>query len=719
MSDLPSVCALIVDDDAISRMIARRSLGDTGYEVHEADDGDVALELLATLCPQLILLDVDMPRLDGFETCARIRAMARHASTPVIMLTAHEDPESIGRAYAAGATDFAPKPVNWPLLHHRLRYVLRSAELVSELADAQRIAGLGSWRWNLDSDTMRWSEQLRAMVCQGGEGLEASREGLLTCAHPEDRRSLDAALDTVQAGRSSDIVHRLAGGPGEPRVVRHTMGPSRTHRGRAVEAMGTVLDITERHRAAGRIRQLAYYDPVTELPNRLAFRDHLERALASATRHRRRMGVLYLDLDDFKRVNDSLGHSVGDALLRAVGERLVRTVRAEDVVTRIEAGQGGDGEPVDAAAARLGGDEFAVLVSEVGGEADVERVAGRVLDALSRSFLVEGHEMFATPSIGVAIFPKDGQDAETLLRNADAAMYAAKRDGKRGLRCYDHDLSAGARRRHALDTGLRHALARGELSLHYQPQTDLSTAEVVGVEALLRWHAAGLGAITPDEFIPLAEENGMILPIGQWVVESACDQLARWRAAGVAVPMVAVNISARQFAQADFVRNVGLALHRAGLEPQCLELELTESMLASDADGAVEKLARLKALGVSVSIDDFGTGYSSLSYLKRFSIDRLKIDRSFVRDIHSDPSDLAITSAVIGMAGGMKLEVVAEGMETEAHRAVLKRLGCDYAQGYLLSRPLPAEELVRWLEAHRQVTLEGASRPRAVGEDLD
>jgi diguanylate cyclase (GGDEF)-like protein/PAS domain S-box-containing protein len=443
--------------------------------------------------------------------------------------------------------------------------------------------------------------------------------------------------------------------------------------------LGTAFDITKRKEAEEQIKNLAYHDALTGLPNRLLFNDRLSVAVAQAHRQGYRLAIFFLDVDRFKVINDSLGHSLGDRLLQGVARRLLSSVREGDTV------------------ARLGGDEFILLLPALNRTEDVAKVAEKILDSLKLPFRLEGRELYVTASMGISLYPDDGADAETLIKNADTAMYRAKEQGRDNYQLYTPAMNATAVERLALENSLRKALARDELELYYQPLLDLGTGRVHGLEALLRWRHPERGVLAPAEFIPLAEITGLILPIGPWVLRTACARARAWQALGHPHLSIAVNLSARQFQQPDLVAQVKRALEETGLPPRCLDLEITETNAMSNAEAAIRTLRELKTLGVQISIDDFGIGYSSLSYLKRLPIDTLKIDQSFVRDITSDPDDAAIATAVIALAHTLKLRVVAEGVETQEQLAFLAARHCDRMQGYLFSRPLQAQECGEFL----------------------
>ncbi|MDB5901701.1 MAG: hypothetical protein JWM26_579 [Betaproteobacteria bacterium] len=434
-------------------------------------------------------------------------------------------------------------------------------------------------------------------------------------------------------------------------------------------------------RANDELQRIALHDPLTKLPNRVLLEDRIEQAIAHAERSKVNCAVLFVDLDRFKVVNDSLGHFVGDELLRGVASRLQGLVRGEDTVSR------------------MGGDEFVLLLREVEGTPDALDVASKALAALREPFRVHQQELYVTPSIGIAVYPEHGNTAQMLITRADAAMYNVKKGGRNDVRVFATEMSTFFPERLMLENDLRRALERHEFELHYQPKVELADGSVVGMEALVRWRHPRKGLVSPDQFIPLAEESGLIVPIGRWVIEEACRQNKAWQDAGMPHLRVAVNISGLQFRQKDLLESIGYALGSSGLAPECLEVEITESVVMQNASDAIVTLERLSAMGVHVSIDDFGTGYSSLSYLKRFPIDKLKIDRSFIRDVSSDMEDAAIVRATIGLAHNLRLRVVAEGVETAEQLEFLRALGCDEYQGYYKSKPVAPAEFERVLRA--------------------
>ncbi|MFY9510958.1 MAG: EAL domain-containing protein, partial [Rubrivivax sp.] len=456
-----------------------------------------------------------------------------------------------------------------------------------------------------------------------------------------------------------------------------------------------VRDITDRKLTQERLSFLANYDSLTGLPNRVLFRDRLGQAMARARRSQAPVALMFLDLDNFKVINDSLGHAVGDQLLRHVAETVKGCLRSVDSVAR----RGEESFTVS----RLGGDEFTVVAEHLSSAEDASMIARRILDALAKPYRMMDNELYVTASIGITMYPADDADLDGLIRHTDMAMYRAKAMGRGTYAFYSDELSAEIAARLKLENDLRRAVELQEFALVYQPKADLASGQITGVEALLRWNCPGRGMVPPDRFIGVLEDSGLILVAGAWILRSACEQIAAWDQAGLPPLGLAVNLSARQFGDPTLASFIASTLRDTGIAPQRLELELTERLVMEDTEVNRQVLATLAALGVRVAIDDFGTGHSSLSYLKRFDIDTLKIDRSFVSEVPHDAEDSAIATAIVAMGHSLKMKVVAEGVETEEQAAFLRGLGCDEIQGYLLSRPLPAPAFVDWLQLREQV----------------
>jgi len=460
-------------------------------------------------------------------------------------------------------------------------------------------------------------------------------------------------------------------------------------KGQPIGIVTTCEDITYHKKSEEKIVHMAYHDTLTKLPNRYLLKDRLTQAIETAKKYNRKMAILFFDLDQFKRINDTLGHDIGDKLLQQIAKRLLRYVRKSDTVARVKESD------IRNTVARFGGDEFTILLTEIKHIRNTTVVAQRIMELFSKSFEVQGHEIFVSFSIGIAVFPHNGENATTLLKNADTAMYHAKRNGRNNFQFYTESMNSITVERFSIENQLRRALDNGELLLYYQPQLDIKKREIVGAEALLRWNHPEKGLLSAASFIPLAEETGYILPIGEWVLQSACQQNKSWQEAGHKKIRVTVNISGLQFKQKSFVKTIQHALNSSHLDPHYLELELTESILMDTTDQAIALLTELKSIGVQISIDDFGTGFSSLNYLNRFPIDILKIDKSFIRDISFDSNDNAIITAIISLAHNLNLQVIAEGVETIQQLLFLFQKGNTLMQGDLLSPPLPADSLTQ------------------------
>ena len=696
---------LVVDDTALIRQMARDTLEGEGLEVVEAVDGEAALSAFAARRPDLVLLDVQMPRRDGFSVCEEIRRSSGGETLPVLMLTSCDDVASIERAYDCGATDFMTKPVNWVILAHRVRYMLRMSEVVREfsrsqqrLERAQRSARLGDWQIDLRSEALSCSDVFLELYGLAGPGPSVELGRVLRTIHPEDQELVRAATErAIGQGTGFDVDHRVCVGEDEERHVHVRGGVVLDAEGEVVGLTGTAQDVTDWRRAESEALRLAYHDGLTGIGNRRLFRERLEFALAQARRLELGVGVLLMDLDRFKHVNDAYGYDVGDMLLQHVAERLTNCVRDGDVVSRSLP------ESPTTNVSRFGGDEFMISLSCVRSEEEVCQVAARLLEVINRPFHLHDREIVLSASIGVALSPRDGEDAGSLLRNADTAKGFAKTRGGSRIHMYDTALNELARRTRELQTDLRTALERREFIVHYQPKVALVSGRITGFEALVRWEHSRRGMIAPNDFLPLVEQSGLITQLGEYVLRIACEQARAWREAGYSTMRMSVNFSAQQFRTDTIAETVAGVLRDTPMSPRCLDIEITESTMMENQALAVTSLQRMKGTGITVSLDDFGTGYSSLSYLKGFPIDTLKVDRSFICDIPADPDSASITAAIVSMAHTLNLGVVAEGVETPEQLAFLRDCGCDEAQGFLFSRPLSADAATELLREGRSL----------------
>jgi diguanylate cyclase (GGDEF)-like protein/PAS domain S-box-containing protein len=700
---------LIVDDNPVNLGVVVGHLETQGYEVLVALGGEEALVRAEYACPDLILLDVMMPQMDGFETCRRLKANPATGDIPVIFMTALGDVRDKVAAFDAGGVDYVPKPFHFEELLARIsthlalrsarqRLALQNSVLEQEVVARRKTetalraseqnyrrlfetAGDGILLLDIDSGQITDANpRLLAMVGQTREVLA----GRNIRSVPEFAELADAAalaeLERSGALHRDDLSIGAADGS---HVFVDLLASTCEAAGRRL-AQFNLRDISERKQSEARIRYLALHDALTGLPNRTMFFDRLSSELARARRSGGASALLVIDLDHFKQVNDSLGHLVGDQLLEAVSDRLLQCLRDTDT------------------AARVGGDEFVVALSDIGTRERAEEVAERVLAALAEPFELEGQRAHISASIGISLFPEDGDSPRALFQAADTAMYGAKKDGRNTCRRYTHELNVPGERWRMLSQDVHGACARGEFEVYYQPQISLDHGHVVGVESLLRWNHPGEGLISPIVFIPLLEERGLMVEVGRWVLQEACRQNAAWQARGIAPIRIAVNVSAQQFYRGDLVRTVRDALAESGLAPCWLELELTESLTLDDTDATLRIMRELKELGIALSLDDFGTGWSALGYLSRFPLDRIKIDRTFVRDMETDGGTAAIVQSILDLARTLGLDCVAEGVETEQQRARLSRGACPNMQGFLFSEPVRASEMLRILEPREE-----------------
>lgn len=570
---------LVCDDDPTYLLLMKETLSSDNHNVLTAANGVDALQLYLQYEPNIVLLDVHMPMLSGFEVCAEIRKHPKGKDIPILMVTGADDILSIESAYRHGATDFLPKPLRWPMVAHRVRYMLKGSETFNRLKQSEE-----------------------------------------------------------------------------------------------------------------KMRRLAYIDSLTGLPNRQSLDESLEDAIWLAAKEQQSLCIMYIDLDNFKRINDTLGHDFGDQLLKEISEKICHCVQKKssfpDALAHIN----------DIEVFRLGGDEFMILLKCTLHDDEVKVVAQSLVNCISELVSIDDYEVALTPSIGIAMYPRDGANVTELKKHADVAMYYAKSMGRRGYRFYAESLNENAMKFLQIEGCLRNALRNDEFMLHYQPQVCLKNNKIISVEALLRWKSPELGFVTPSDFIPVAEDSGLINELGEWVMRTACFQAKAWLDAGMQDFRVSVNLSSIQFKRASLVNMLKRALSDSGLPASLLEVELTESAVMNDVNQNITRLNQIRDMGVAISIDDFGTGYSSLSYLKKFPINTLKIDRSFITTIDSDPDDAAIVEAIIALASTLKLTVIAEGVETHGQLQTLNRFHCDIIQGFYFSKALPAEEITAMMQ---------------------
>ncbi len=699
---------LVVDDDPLMRLLVGRALTAIGMIVGEAEDGEQAMDTMEMSRPDLLVLDVDLPGRDGLQICREARGLLDGPEFPVLILTGRTDSEIIDLALQAGASDFINKPIDWQLLQHRVRFLMRAHAAVTDLTrtlsvlhesetrleNAQRLARVGNWEWVPGSEDMLWSAQVHRIFEIPPRAGASTYSAFLGVVHPEDRARVEKALrGAVHDGKPCSLDHQIVVGRQEQRVVQQQLEITPDASGEVLRISGTIQDITERRRAEEQVRFLARYDSLTTLPNRKMMIEQLERVLGRAEQTQETVGVLFLDLDRFKRINDTLGTVFGDSVLKAIAERLFQRLRCTDSV----------GRPQRADAvelSRLGGDEFAIVLKGMDSSDGATQVARRILETLREPLTVDGRLLELTASIGIALYPDDGRDPETLLRNAGVAVYHAKGMGRDTYQFFNESMNERAIRSMQLESGLRAGIERGELMLLYQPQLDVRTDRIVSMEALVRWRSLDHGLVSPLEFIPVAEETGLIMPLGEWVLLEACTQIRVWLEAGLPALRVAVNVSSHQVRKGTLLETVERALRASRLDPKRLEIEITESALLGNEPQIVETLTGLRNLGVRLALDDFGTGYSSLSHLVQFPIDALKIDQSFVKNLGVSQQADAIVSAVVSMGHHLKLEVIAEGVETSAQEQFLRDQGCDKLQGYLFSAPVEADAMAALLGKH-------------------
>ena len=674
----------VVDDDAVTRLMLCRFLEQLGYATHSFSNGEEVLLALDEGLPDVVLMDAKMPVMDGFAALAIMKERPEAKNIPVLMITGLNDDDSVDKAYAAGAADFITKPIHWAILRNRVRYLLKDI-------DAERQLYLASTVFDNTSE---------GIVVTSSKGIiQSVNPAFSTITGFEAEEVVGKNMSMVRSGRHNkafykkfwetlkvsgrwqgEFWNRRKDGTIFPQWV--TISAVRGADGQCTNYVGVFSDLSALKESEANLLYLSGHDSLTDLPNRHLFQERLALALTEAKERNGLVCVMLLDLDRFKIVNETLGHDKGDQLLVRVGKRLTKCLL----------------QP--ATLGRMGGDEFGVIMPRLQHSQEAANTANNMLEALKKPFPIDGEEIefFIGASIGISLSPLDGEDVKTVLKSADAAMYHAKEQGRNNFQFYRDDLNTASMARMLMESSLRSALDKEEFLLHYQPQMDLATGRLIGAEALIRWQHPLQGMISPGEFIPLAEETGLIVPMGEWALRTACKQMRKWQKAGLPPVRVAVNLSGIQFKQPDFTDLVLRVLAETGIPNRWVELELTESIAMGDVEETYTKLNTLANHGIPLAIDDFGTGFSSLSYLKRFPIGTLKIDRSFVRNCTTDSEDAALIRTIIGLAHSLGLRVIAEGVEEEEQLEFLRDHRCNEVQGYLYSRPLSAKGFANFIK---------------------
>ena len=732
-----AVRVLLVKQNEEDAKFVTRVLGEVAwqrYEVEWVRTRQEAVDAILRGEHDIGLVGYQLDDCDGIDIVHD--ALSADWKAPMILLTGSESPERDLAALKAGATDcLVQSQTDSVLLSRAIRYAMAkkdnedeirqskeqlvqqlidlqdakerievqsrdTVQIAEELAQAQdelqaafrkaeeseqryrtlaENSPVGIWQISAERRTLYMNPVMCAMIeVDGVEDLaDDSYEGFMA---PDSVAAMEQERENWLDGESSNLEAQILGRrSGEARDVVISGAPLTATGGEVMGLLMTVVDITERKKVEETIRHMARHDALTSLPNRTMFQDRLQQALLNAKRVGRILAVLYLDLDHFKDINDTLGHPIGDLLLQRVSDRLLVCARDSDTV------------------ARLGGDEFAIIATNLSQVDDVTVLARRIIDTLGQPFDLEGQKVHTATSIGITLYPADNHDPDQLLRNADMALYRAKDAGRGRYQFYDAEMDTEVQNRKEMEHDLRLGIERGEFKLLYQPQVDLSDGKVVGAEALIRWHNPERGVVMPNDFIPLAESTGLINPLSEWVLLTACSQAKAWQLSGLPPIRVAVNLSAVQFKTTNLASIVTRALKQAELAPQWLELEITESVMMGDIDRVIPLMNNLRELGIKLSVDDFGTGFSSLTYLKQFPVEKLKIDQSFVRNIVTDADDAAIAKTIVRLGQSLGITVIAEGVETVEQLSYLRHMDCDEAQGYYFAKPLPPEEFARWV----------------------
>lgn len=693
---------LVVDDDSTLRIPLVRALSKAGMNVVSAKNGMEAFELFCLHKPDLIVSDIQMPVQTGYELCAAVRATENGKFVPFLMMTGSEGFESIEKSYEVGATDFISKPIRYQVLVNRVRYILRARQVYAEWKSSQnQLESLGrvldnsaSEIYFLNSSTCAIESANRSALTNLGYSAEEIYQYKLPELFKNDEvqsASMEEACHALKTGQLSKFhcITEIIRKDGSHYPIEGYVYAAKNQENSSIVCI--FEDVTLREQSAQRMRQLAYYDSLTHLPNRELFVENFKLCLAASETSGYQVALLFVDLDNFKNVNDSLGHNAGDELLEEMARRLRECISKNSP----------PGTYIEDSIARFGGDEFAILLSDFDTQSDVVSMANQIVTALSMPSVIQEREIVVTPSIGIVVAPEHGDTPALLLQRADVAMYQAKKQGKSGYHIYSDELHSQGLNRIELERDLRLAVGKNEFRLAYQPKFEVTHKNIVGFEALIRWQRNG-EAVSPSHFIPVAEESNLIWIIGKWVIHEAAKQIREWLDLGVNRDLsIAINLSSKQFSDPELFPFIVKTLREHAIPPSSIQWEITETVFMTNIDAVSDMLTKLKDLGCSIALDDFGTGYSSLSYLHLFPLDVLKIDKSFISQINTSTNN-SIIAAIAAMAKNLGLKIVAEGVETEEQLQLVLKLNIDYLQGYLWGKPMPAEEALQLMQNEKE-----------------
>ncbi|MCG8683941.1 MAG: EAL domain-containing protein [Desulfobacterales bacterium] len=688
--------ALVVDDDLPTRLTISAALKNAGLDVVEADTGCKGVDCFISDNPDIILMDALMPDMDGFGACEQIRKLPQGKYTQILMVTGLDDTESTRKAFEKGANGFVTKPLNLIMLGQRVNYMLKAGAAFKELhasrnrlAKTQELALIGNWQFDFSTGKLYCSEETCKLIGIPNYA-QPSIESFFSTVVPEDKkRAHNIFIKSVETHTSIATHYRIECPEGTLKHILQKAEIVHNENGLSTEMLGIVQDVTQLKKAEDEIRFLAFSDSLTGLANRLLFMDRLDQTILESARNRKTFALLFLDLDHFKRVNDTLGHHIGDLLLKEVADTIQVSIRKNDSAMRIEQDVLGP-QPL---IARLGGDEFTILLSDLENPASAAIVARRLLDSIPKTHTLEGHQVSISTSIGISVFPDDGDSAEQLLKKADTAMYDAKKNGRNGYQFFKQTMNTETIYRYTIGMDLKKALENDEFYLVYQPKVRMSDKKIVGAEALIRWNHPEQGVLYPELFIPIAEESNTIIEINRWVLETACRQSKKWMDRMDSPMKIAINLSGFKLGSQQLISTIDQIIQTHRIDPELIEIEITENVLMQHSDTNVEILTQLKERKIKIAIDDFGTGYSSLSYLTSFPVDAIKIDKSFISDMSESNKSDVIIKAIVAMGRSLDKTVIAEGIETETQYKWLKEMGCDEAQGFFFSHPLKASQL--------------------------